>query len=253
MKNSLLLVCCLIAFGKLAAQSEEERWNVGVHGGATQYSGDLGQGFYSTEQAVYGFGGVSVSRYLTNRLDASFMFTRGQVGYLAPRDYSKDLSLEYNFRVNLSTANLVLRYNLRDRENRFVPFVFAGGSALRQRYVSTDMLHKKPVEFAAPTAGAGFNIWINPYVSIQFQEMFMYCMTDDVDYRVEEYNDSYLFHTLGLTFNLAKYRRVEARAGHKIDRCYEMRTGFKKKYTEPRRKFKSKSKVKKGNKDFTSR
>ncbi|MBA3664278.1 MAG: hypothetical protein H0W61_08735 [Bacteroidetes bacterium] len=232
MKSTVLLACCFVAIGGITAQTEDEKWNVGVHGGATQYSGDLGNGFYSNKQALYGFAGVSVSRYLTPRWDASLMITRGQAGYLASRDFSQDMSIDYNYRVDLSTANFVLRYNLRNRDYMFVPFVFAGGSLIRQRDRSTDLLNKKPFEFAVPTGGVGFIVQLNPTMAIQFQEMFIYTMSDNVDRHIGgRYNDSYLFHTLGLTFNLAKYKRVEgSRAGYRIDRCSDMGTGFKRKH-----------------------
>ncbi|MGZ3918641.1 MAG: outer membrane beta-barrel protein [Bacteroidia bacterium] len=243
MKRTLLLVCCFITIGEITAQTEDEKWNIGVHGGATQYSGDLGQGFYSINQALYGFAGISVSRYLTDRMDATVLFTRGQAGYLASRDYSKDISLDYNYRVDLTTANVAVRYNLRDRDRSFIPYVFGGATVMRQRDHITDLLNKKPFEFGIPTGGVGFSYQVNPKMAVQFQEMFTYTSTDNVDHRVQGMNDSYLFHTLGLTFNIEKYRKMErTRAGHKIDRCYDMRTGYNKKYVDSNHKTKAKIK-----------
>lgn len=245
MKSKLLAVCCLFAMVNLSAQTEDERWNVGVHGGSTQYSGDLGQGFYSNKQALYGFGGVSLSRYLSNRWDASLLVTRGQAGYLAARDFSQDLALNYNFRVNLTTLNLVARYHLCDREKIFDPYVFGGASVIRQRYVHNDLLHK-PIEFAVPTGGIGFDIHINPVLSLQYQEMFMYSMSDDIDYRkAGKFNDSYLFHTIGLTFNLAKYHKVESYKASKIDHCYDLSSRRNTKHTAPKRRIDGKPKGKK--------
>ncbi|MBK7389876.1 MAG: hypothetical protein IPI23_12660 [Bacteroidetes bacterium] len=45
-------------------QTIDKKWNIGFHGGAEQYNGDLGNGFYKTDLPFYGFGGVSFSRYL---------------------------------------------------------------------------------------------------------------------------------------------------------------------------------------------
>ncbi len=242
MKNKLLLSCCLIvAIGVIKAQTIEEKWNAGVHAGMTQYSGDLGQGFYSSKQAIYGFAGVSASRYLTERLDATLLFTNGEAGYLTSRDYTQDINLDYNFHVSLTTLNLALRYNLRDREHILVPYVYGGASVIRQKQVSTGKLNKKPLEFALPTGGVGLNVRINPTIALQLQEMFMYTMSDKVDSRVKDLNDAYLFHTLGITFNLSKYRRMEGpRAGAKIARCSDMKTVFPKKHTDVNRKTKAK-------------
>src|SRR4051812_24121033 len=106
MKKILFVVCYLLSLLKIDGQTKEEKWNLGFHGGISQYSGDLGQGWYSTTQAVYGFAGISVSRYLNKQLDLSLFLTRGQLGYLAARDVSSNL--DYNFRVNLTTANILL-------------------------------------------------------------------------------------------------------------------------------------------------
>ncbi|MCW3078493.1 MAG: hypothetical protein JWO32_3102 [Bacteroidetes bacterium] len=241
MKNTLLLSCCFLIAGKISAQTIEEKWNVGAHCGITQYSGDLGQGFYSTNQAVYGFAGFSVSRYLTERWDATLLMTSGEAGYLASRDYTADMNLDYNFHVSLTTANLGMRYNLRDRERIIVPYIFGGASLIRQKITATGKLNNKPLDFAVPTGGIGFNIRLNPTVAIQFQEMYMYTMSDKVDSRVNGYNDSYLFHTAGVTFNLGKYRRMEgSRVGNKIDKCPDMKPGFKKRYEDAKKKTKAK-------------
>jgi OmpA-OmpF porin, OOP family len=244
MKKVLLFNVCLFALCSVKGQTEDRKWNVGAHTGYTQYSGDLGQGFYAFDQAAYGFGGVSVSRYLTKRLDASLLMTVGQAGYLAPRDYSMEQTVPYNFNIMLSTANLFLKYNLRSRESYFLPYIFLGGGVINQSQLSGWM--RKKAEFGAPSAGAGINFQLNEITTIQLQEMFMYTSADDIDYRVKDFNDMYLFHSIGLTFNIGKWqpRPEGSRAGSRIARCYEMGTGYTKKMEEPK-KIKTKAKLKK--------
>ncbi|MCE3259531.1 MAG: hypothetical protein K0S12_1172 [Bacteroidetes bacterium] len=243
MKKVLFTSVCLFALFCAQAQTEDRKWNVGVHTGYNQYSGDLGQGFYNYDQAAYGFVGLSGSRYLTKRLDASLMLTRGEVGFLAPRDYSVERSIPFNFRTTISTANLLLRYNLRSREAIFVPYVFAGGGLIKQQPIGE--AKRKKIDFGAPTGGLGMTINMGETMALQVQEMFTYSSADEIDHRVKGYNDMYVFHTIGLTFNIGKIQRSEAnRAGSRIDKCYEMGTGFTKKYQEPK-KVKIKSKVKK--------
>ncbi len=57
--KKILLVCSCLAFTFIAkAQTEDKKWNIGLHSGVTQYQGDLGNNFYKTDKAFYGFGGV---------------------------------------------------------------------------------------------------------------------------------------------------------------------------------------------------
>jgi len=63
--KKMLLMCVCIGFTYISsAQTEDKKWNIGLHGGVTQYSGDLGRDWYNTDNAMYGFGGLSISRYL---------------------------------------------------------------------------------------------------------------------------------------------------------------------------------------------
>jgi OmpA-OmpF porin, OOP family len=103
--KKLIILAFVLSLGTVGAQTEEERWNVGIHGGATQYRGELGNGWYSTRQAYYGLAGVSVSRYLTDRLDAVALFTRGEAGHQAPRDFSMSEDVRFHFRVSLEPSS----------------------------------------------------------------------------------------------------------------------------------------------------
>src|SRR6478609_2831048 len=82
MKKNLMFCCFLFAALVVSAQTEEKKWNIGVHGGLSQYNGDIGNGFYNSDQASYGFAGLSMSRYLSKHFDATIFFTRGEVGYI---------------------------------------------------------------------------------------------------------------------------------------------------------------------------
>jgi OOP family OmpA-OmpF porin len=204
MKNLIFTVCCFLTLLKVEAQTKDEKWNIGLHTGITQYSGDLGQGFYATDQAIYGFVGVSVSRYLNRHFDLSLLLTRGQLGYLGT--YNSE-NPDRNFRINLASANVLARYHLVSRESVFAPYLFAGGSILNQK--SLDLFNQtvtrdKIVDFALPTGGIGFLIRFGPYFSFQFQEMFMYTWANHIDHAAGGANAMYLFHTVGFTLNLAK-------------------------------------------------
>lgn len=55
--KKILLLCTCLAFTFISkAQTEDKKWNIGLHSGVTQYQGDLGNNFYKTDKAFYGFG-----------------------------------------------------------------------------------------------------------------------------------------------------------------------------------------------------
>jgi OmpA-OmpF porin, OOP family len=220
--SSILSVTLLTA----GAQTEEARWNLGLHGGFTQYSGDLGQGWYRTDQAAYSFVGFSVSRYLSRHFDVGILGTRGEAGYVAPRDYTMDPDVKFNFLVSLSTVNLFLRYNFTGRESFIRPYLFGGPSMIRQpRLHYAEEGGERGWEFLLPSAGAGIAFRFGPIVSLQLQEMFMYQWRDDIDFREAGWNDMYAFHTVGLTFNLPKLNRAGMKKEVDVAKCPKIKTG----------------------------
>ena len=118
----ILFVTLYIASVSYAnAQTADKKWNIGLHGGAIQYRGDLGNDFYSTNNAFYGFGGVSVSRYLSTHLDISVLVTHGETGYLDNVSY---------FHQQISTLTGNLRFNFFGPDTFIRPYLFAGGGAM---------------------------------------------------------------------------------------------------------------------------
>jgi OOP family OmpA-OmpF porin len=200
-KITLICASCLLAFSS-HSQTEEKKWNVGVHGGLVQYNGDLGNGFFNTDQASYGFAGLSVSRYLNRHLDASLFFTRGELGY---SDHTRmNLSdRPNNFLVRHNTSNVVLRFHFTGPEAIVRPYIFAGGGLIW--YESVYKNKAEDFVFSLPTAGAGLNIRLGPVVSLQVQETFLATTADYIDnVTAGANNDMHLYHSAGLTFNLGK-------------------------------------------------
>jgi OOP family OmpA-OmpF porin len=236
MKKILLCILPVIALTGVA-QTEDAKWNVGIHGGFSQYTGDLGQGWYRTDQAAYSFVGFSVSRYLSRNFDVGVIGTRGEMGYMAPRDYSLDPDIRYNFLVSLSTINPFIRYNFTGREAFIRPYLFAGPSIIRQTRLDDGGAPEKPWEFFVPTGGAGISFRFGPIVSLQLQEMFMYLRSDDIDYRSAGWNDMYAFHTVGLTFNIPKFNNNKGpKSQGDIAKCPKIKTGPQRKDGEGKAK-----------------
>jgi len=202
-KLILMYICCLMA-GITNAQTDERRWNVGIHGGLVEYAGDKGDGYFRTNQASYGFAGISVSTYLSRHFDASLGFTRGELGHI-DRSANAGLPTANNFLVRLNTANLLLRFNFTGPQAIVRPFLVVGAGAIW--YEAVYNIHHERFEFSVPTFGAGFNFRMGPVVSLQLQETVLYTSTDNIDHENGGgVNDFHLYHTAGLTFNLGKQK-----------------------------------------------
>ena len=116
MKKKLLTIVGLAVALSISAQTADKRWNIGLHGGAIQYNGDLGNDFYKTKQAFYGFGGLSLTRFLGNRLDVSLLLTKGETGHMGENG---------RFRHQLTTGTINFRLNLISAEYFVRPYLFA--------------------------------------------------------------------------------------------------------------------------------
>ncbi|MBK8416536.1 MAG: hypothetical protein IPL22_19725 [Bacteroidetes bacterium] len=103
MKKLLLLFIMVTSSLFVTGQTIDKKWNIGFHGGAEQYNGDLGNGFYKTDLPFYGFGGVSFSRYLGSHVDLNLLFTKGEIGHRNDT---------VSFRTGFSTVTLNLRFNI---------------------------------------------------------------------------------------------------------------------------------------------
>ena len=198
--KKLLFVCICVALTFASnAQTIDKKWNIGLHGGATQYKGDLGSDFYKTDMAFYGMGGISVSRYIMSHFDLNFLATKGTFGYNRESG---------NFKRDVTTATLNFRFNILNPESFLIPYVFVGGGvALFDK--NLDVTEKK-VDYIAPSFGGGLNLKLGKSVILNLQETFMYSNADNRDGVEGDENDMYLFHSLGLTFNFGKKKDADS-------------------------------------------
>jgi OOP family OmpA-OmpF porin len=196
--KKLLFLCIGIAFTFASrAQTEDKKWNIGLHAGVTQYSGDLGRDWYKTDNSMYGFGGLSVSRYLGKLFDVSLLLSKGTLGY-----YNGTTA---GFRSDFNAASINLRFNIVAPEYIIRPYVFAGAGAIL--FDSQLHFHKKAYDYMLPTTGAGINIRLTPVIMLNLQETFMFSNhdgRDGIENADGKFNkkDSYVTHMAGLTFNM---------------------------------------------------
>ena len=199
MKKLLLVLTCVAFAWVTNAQTIDKKWNIGLHGGAQQYNGDLGNDFYKTDQPFYGFGGVSFSRYIGSNFDLNLNFTKGDLGH---RD---DTS---RFRTGFSSVSFNVRFNILGPNSFIRPYIFAGAGALLFANNPT-VTDKSKIDYAAPSFGGGINIKLGPTVMLNVQEHFLYSTGDNKDGVEKDNNDAYLLHTVGLTFNLGKKKDAD--------------------------------------------
>lgn len=194
-KRQLVLMCMCLAIATITySQTADRKWNIGFHGGAAQYNGAFGNDFYKTRQPFYAFGGISFSRYLGKIIDANLFLTKGEIGHNSP---------EGNFHSGLSTATVNFRFNLLPPESFVRPYLFIGGGLLMFS-VNPTVTEKSKIDYAAPSFGAGANILLGPSVMFQLQETFLYSTNDQRDGVKGTKNVSYLFHSIGFTFNFGQ-------------------------------------------------
>jgi outer membrane protein OmpA-like peptidoglycan-associated protein len=190
-----------------------KKWNIGLHGGITQYKGDLGNDFYKFDQSWYGFGGLSVSRFLVNHLDINLLITKGTVGYNRNDNY---------FNTGFTSALLNLRFNVLSSRYAVNPFLFVGGGIM---VFDKDLeINPSKIDWAAPSFGGGINFRLGKSVNINLQETFIYSTSDKRDGNdvVTKENDLYLLHTVGVTYNFGKKKDADKDGvADRNDKCPE--------------------------------
>ena len=193
--NVAMAIISSLIFTSAMAQTEDAKWNVGIHGGLNSYNGDLGSGFFNTDQAFYGFGGVSVARYLSPHFDVVAQGTFGEVGHVEDAN---------SFRTRMNTATVNLRYSFFNYGEKLVrPYLFAGVGYMGFTDLQIDESDRVD-EWALPDFGGGLSFRINDSWNFLIQETFLYSTSDEVDGEVKDINDLFLQHTVGFTYNFGK-------------------------------------------------
>lgn len=177
------------------AQTAEKKWNVGLQGGIIQYHGDLGRDWYQTDNTMYGYGGISVSRYLTSFLDASIYFNRGELGYNDGTEFGP------YFKSDFSNVGFDLRFHLLPSEYIVRPFAQVGvGAMLFDNQLN---FHDEKIDAVLPSAGGGLTFRLSPSFNLILHERFNFTNRDIRDGAEEgTKNDDFLLHTVGISYNM---------------------------------------------------
>jgi hypothetical protein len=203
MKKTIFLpFLFLISFVSSFSQDVERKWGVELSLGKNEYRGDRGNGFLTTKDNIYLFGGIGVNRYMSPTIDASFQVTYGQYGYIANR---------FNqFHGNKTDGSLLMRYKLNNGNilpvnSVIAPFLTAGigfasysGDSIG---VGGSMI--LPV-------GLGVKVRLSSVFALQYQLTFNINTDDNADRKVDNKPDNFVKHSVSLVVSFGKSNKYNS-------------------------------------------
>lgn len=201
MKRSIIFPF-LVGFFSVFAQTSEYKWNIGLHLGTSQYSGDLANDILNFNQKSLQnntVGGISVSRFLSPSFDLNFLGNLGAVGYYQGNTTFKQEILNLNGQLRYKLAN---GYILEEK-SLFRPFVFAGFGM--ERYKPLNGSGTGTNIEPSGNGGLGVSMMLSDRLSLYYQAGYYYMFSDSRDTKTfGEFNDGYLLHSVGLAFSLGQ-------------------------------------------------
>ncbi len=219
-KWSALLIMLTLSVASVFSQSPEKKWAIGLQGGFNQYAGDLGNGIFRFDnQALYGFGGLSLGYNVSEHWDLELGGTYGALGHI-----ESDNPIEANrFLHDMWTVSLTTKYNFFKYDDvKFRPFLHLGvGYA---GFLPDDKYSERPrYGVTIFPVGGGVSFKVSPTVSIVLKETFMFSAGDNVELQHGGPYDSYMQHSLGVVFNLGNTKdRDNDGVSDKRDDCPDL-------------------------------
>ncbi len=176
----------------IQAQTNDAKWNIGLLAGITQYKGTLGNDFYKTSGTMHSIVGVSITRYIADRIDVNLLVGRGGLGISTNNPQFE------NF---FSTALLSMRVHILSRNSSIRPYLLIGAGTLF--YDKNSNIKSDVIDMVAPSYGGGININLGSSARLNIQEAFHYTSKDKIDIDVPDEKATFLFHTISVSFDIA--------------------------------------------------
>jgi hypothetical protein len=238
-KIKLLLVVLLFISQWLIAQTEENKFSIGLNVIRTEYNGDYGNGIYDFRQLMYPAGGLTFSYYLSPSFNIGFQGNYGSYGY---QESNTDYFNGRKFDMSLFSQYKFDNGYIFKRDSRFSPFISLGiGFATYGINTTLDKsqdptLHLSPtiitdgIDLIVPI-GVGLKYHVTNRFSIQYQYIYNYTSRDNHDenhgaayfgtthsYKVGY--DAFGQHVFSLVFNFGKSKDTDNDGiADKYDKC----------------------------------
>jgi len=171
MKNFLFFATVAV-FGfftsaNVKAQTEEYPISIGVIGGYTAYSGNIGSTVFKSDFAFYGHVGGELGFYLSKRFSLLFNYMRGDIGYVA------DVPESFSGSFNGGSALFKLRFF--DDETFFRPYLLAGLGA--NMYYGPELTNSLN---AVANAGVGFDFNLSKRIVLDLRLLGQYNLSENI-------------------------------------------------------------------------
>ncbi len=213
---------------KVNAQSADRHWAIGAYANIMEYSGDLGDEFFSFDfEEVEIRGGLSIAKYLSPSFDLMGRFSVGQINAVGEDKYAGS---NFNAAVFNTNVNLVYKfYNgyLIPEDFIIQPYVLAGlgGNKTQATGQSPDWLDfgekDKVLTHADFYAGLGFKVRVSPSVGIVLQSGWHLPFSDRLDAVDDGAWDQIWEHNVGATYNIPISDEDADGVSDANDRCPE--------------------------------
>jgi outer membrane protein OmpA-like peptidoglycan-associated protein len=223
-----VLMFTLLGITTAYAQTKEKPWNLGLYYGRSEYDGDLGSGFFKFNKAFYGYGQLSMSRYLNSWFNLAINGSYGGHGF-----YEKSDQNSIRFGAHKIYGDFQVQFNFIEKESAlFRPYIFAGIGMRYMSEITGSELVPPPItepgyDLVIP-AGIGINFRIYKNISIRYIMTVGWTNHDNRDTKVAGTNNDWqLDQSLGFTFNLGPSSKDSDGDGvvDKKDKCPDTPAG----------------------------
>ena len=197
----------LLAMNLVFAQTEDHKWAIGLHAGKNEHSGDLGNSIFAFDKAIYGFGGVTINRYISPSFNLALEGTRGR--------YGRWVDWEDNFKGDKNDISLMAGYKLNNgyilpADSWFAPMIIAGpGIAFYQEVDhAPGKIDEDGVDLLL-SYGLALRFQLSPRIALQLQSKFSHTNDNDRDLHYGDERDFIAQHSFGLVLGLGRREAVE--------------------------------------------
>ena len=197
----------LLSMNLVFAQTEDHKWAIGLHAGKNEHSGDLGNSIFAFDKAIYGFGGVTINRYISPSFNLALEGTRGR--------YGRWVDWEDNFKGDKNDISLMAGYKLNNgyilpADSWFAPMIIAGpGIAFYQEVDhAPGKIDDEGIDLLL-SYGLALRFQLYPRIAIELQSKFSHTNDNDRDLYYGDERDFIAQHSFGLIVGLGRRDRVE--------------------------------------------